>query len=215
MKKLFSLVAFFALAFAPNIHADEDVAADAGETTGCYLNIASITLNDSCAIFLGYTGETTTVKVDGVTWEYPPSILDSIKTTGLFKLENMNIRINKLINKGVLVGAQTATFDCISIKGKGSIQSPQITIKAVEFAFRGTIVCSGKCTIITATPVDKKSFTRLGGGEFEFIVDPSLEITQQENLSGVDMSNAITDGLESFWKPYVDEELDLEQTNKE
>lgn len=94
---------------------------------------------------------------------------------GVMQSKNLYLTVSgTLDNSGQLIGTESATFSCDTITGKGLIKSPQIVLKAKLFAFKGTIECSGKCTITTSAPFDEKMFKRKGGGEFVIIHDPKM-----------------------------------------
>lgn len=96
--------------------------------------------------------------------------------SGRMQSKNLTLSVGgTLDNNGELIGSESANLSCDTLSGKGLIQSPQITIQTETFAYKGTIDCSGICTIRSAQPFDEKMFTRKGAGKFIITIDPKLK----------------------------------------
>lgn len=70
------------------------------------------------------------------------------------------------INDGEINVFESIKLACGTFLGKGELRAPEISIEADKFEFKGTIDCSGKCTITTKESVDESLFKRKGTGQF-------------------------------------------------
>ena len=117
--------------------------------------------------------------------------------SGRMQSKNLNLSVGgTLDNNGELIGTESATLSCDTLSGKGSLSSPQISIKTKIFAYTGKIDCSGKCTIIASSPFDDKMFKRSGGGEFIIIIDENpVNKTTKQAIRSLTNDYNITDEL--------------------
>ena len=72
------------------------------------------------------------------------------------------------------------------LQGNGLIKGPQLNLEIGDFQFRGTIHCTGKCTLICTKNFDQNMFTRAGGGNFEIIIKAPAakkEVAKVEELT--------------------------------
>jgi hypothetical protein len=99
------------------------------------------------------------------------SVDAALSNSGVLQLKHVSLGVNGTLNNtGELIGIDAIDLTCDTLTGDGLIKSPQIKIETSIFAFTGIIDCTGQCTIVTGQPFDESMFTRIGEGDFNFVL---------------------------------------------
>jgi hypothetical protein len=104
----------------------------------------------------------------------------SIDESSGFYSRQLTLTQNDLLADGNFFAEQSIDVSCSEIiRGRGRLKAPTLHIVTKNFAFTGTIECSGTCEIISQEPFNQKMFKRKGPGRFIIKIDPSLKFEQK------------------------------------